>query len=135
FPCPKFAPIVCMSKSPKINSTTSKRIARRTADGGIMGGLSINAASPARNGAIGNAQSGLQPNRQDANMAFPKQNDFGSEQASKAMLDGLTSRIREELRKRIMERIEPDIEAAVDASLSAFKATIESYRDPVHMRD
>jgi hypothetical protein len=51
------------------------------------------------------------------------------------MLDGLTSRIRDALRQRILDRIEPDIQAAVDAGLASFKATIESYRDPMHMRD
>lgn len=61
--------------------------------------------------------------------------NFDHDQASKAMLDGLTSRIRDELRKRILERIEPDIEAAVEASLASFKTTIETWRDPMHMRD
>jgi len=61
--------------------------------------------------------------------------DFSSEEASRAMLDGLTSRIRDELRKRIMERIEPDISAAVAAGLASFKATIEAYREPHNMRD
>lgn len=51
------------------------------------------------------------------------------------MLDGLTSRIRDELRKRILENLEPDIQTAVDAGLASFKATIESYRDHMHMRD
>ena len=51
------------------------------------------------------------------------------------MLDGLTSRIRDELRKRILESLEPDIQTAVDAGLASFKATIEGYRDPMHMRD
>lgn len=60
---------------------------------------------------------------------------FTGEDASKAMLEGLTSRIREELRKRIVARLEPDIEEAVDAGLAAFKATIESYRDYGPMRD
>jgi hypothetical protein len=61
--------------------------------------------------------------------------EFTGDQAQRAMLEGLTSRIRDELRKRIMQRIEPDIEAAVDAGLAAFKATVESYRDPMMMRD
>lgn len=61
--------------------------------------------------------------------------NFDAEEASKAMLDGLTSRIRNELRKRILERIEPDIEAAVNAGLAAFKTTIETWREPHNMRD
>ncbi len=60
---------------------------------------------------------------------------FSSDEASKAMLEGLTSHVRSELRKRIMERIEPDIEQAVDAGLASFKAAIETYRDPHNMRD
>lgn len=60
---------------------------------------------------------------------------FTGEQASKAMLEGLTSRIREELKRRILERIEPDVDAAVEASLQAFKVTIESYREAHNMRD
>lgn len=67
-------------------------------------------------------------------MAFNRP-PLDSEEASKAMLDGLTSRIRQELRKRILESIEPDVEAAIDASLAAFKASIETWRDPMHMRD
>lgn len=60
---------------------------------------------------------------------------FTGEEASQAMLDGLTSRIRDELRKLILERLEPDIQTAVDAGLASLKATIESYRDPMQMRD
>lgn len=60
---------------------------------------------------------------------------FTGEEASRAMIDGLTSRIRDELRRIIMARIEPDIQAAIDAGLDSFKATIESYRDPMMMRD
>jgi hypothetical protein len=57
------------------------------------------------------------------------------DEASRAMLDGLTSRIRSELRELILKRIEPDIEAAIDASIDALKLTIESYRDPAYLRD
>jgi hypothetical protein len=60
---------------------------------------------------------------------------FTGEEASKAMLEGLTSRIRSELKARILERIEPDVNAAVDAALDGLKAGIESYRDHAHMRD
>lgn len=60
--------------------------------------------------------------------------DFTSEEASRAMLNGLTSRIRDALRKRILESIEPDIEAAINAGLESFKATIESYREHENMR-
>lgn len=58
-----------------------------------------------------------------------------SDDASKAMLDGLTSMVRQRLRERILEVVEPEIEAAVDAALGQFKASIETYRDPLHMRD
>jgi len=61
--------------------------------------------------------------------------DLTGPTAEKAMIEGLTSCIRNELRKRIMERIEPDINAAVDAGIAAFKTTIESWRDPETMRD
>jgi actin-related protein len=60
---------------------------------------------------------------------------FTGEDASKAMLEGLTSRIRSELKARILERIEPDVNAAVDAALDGFKGAIESYRDYAQMRD
>ena len=60
---------------------------------------------------------------------------FDSTKASQAMLDGLTTLIRDELRLRIMEKIEPDIDAALDAGLAAFKITIESYREPHNLRD
>jgi hypothetical protein len=68
-------------------------------------------------------------------MASNRNLSFTGEEASRAMLDGLTSRIRQELRKLILERLEPDIQTAVDAGLAAFKATIESYHEPMHMRD
>jgi hypothetical protein len=68
-------------------------------------------------------------------MAIGTNLNFTGEDASRAMLEGLTNRIRDELRVLILERLEPDIQTAVDAGLSAFKATIESYRDPMHMRD
>lgn len=58
-----------------------------------------------------------------------------SKDASEAMLDGLTSMIREKIRERIMAVIQPDVDAAVDAALDTFKTTIETYRDPMHMRD
>ncbi len=61
--------------------------------------------------------------------------DFTGEEASRAMLDGLTSRIRDALRKRILESLEPDIQAAIDAGLSSFKAAIESYHEAHNMRD
>ena len=61
--------------------------------------------------------------------------EFTGEEASRAMLDGLMSRIRSELREIILARIEPDIEAAITASLSAFEAAIYSYRDAPGMRD
>lgn len=60
---------------------------------------------------------------------------FTGEEAAKAMLDGLTSRIRTELKARILERIDPDVNAAVDAALDGFKTAIESYRDYAHMQD
>jgi hypothetical protein len=60
---------------------------------------------------------------------------FTGEEASKAMLEGLTSRIRSELKARILERIEPDVNAAVDAALDGLKTAIESYRDHANMRD
>jgi hypothetical protein len=41
---------------------------------------------------------------------------FTGEEASKAMLDGLISRVREGLRQRILESIEPDITAAAFSS-------------------
>ena len=68
-------------------------------------------------------------------MALPEASPFTGEAASRAMLDGLTSTIRDELRKRILERIEPDIQAAVNAGLESFKVTIESYRENGPMRD
>lgn len=58
-----------------------------------------------------------------------------STEASEAMLDGLTERIRAELRKKIVERIEPDINAAIDAAMESFKIAIEAHRDHYHMQD
>ena len=58
-----------------------------------------------------------------------------SYEASNVMLDALTARIRAELRSRILKSIEPDVEAALDEALKAFKATIETYREPHNMRD
>lgn len=60
---------------------------------------------------------------------------FTGEEASKAMLEGLTSRIRSELKARILERIEPDVNAALDAALEGLKAAIHSYRDHAQLRD
>jgi hypothetical protein len=66
-----------------------------------------------------------------ANTAFT----FTGEDASRAMLEGLTSRIREALRTRILERLEPDIEQAIEAGVASFKATVEGYKDFAHMRE
>ncbi len=60
---------------------------------------------------------------------------FTSEMATKAMLDGLTDRIRSDLKARILEKIEPDINAAVEASIESLKLAIESHRDYTHMQD
>jgi hypothetical protein len=60
---------------------------------------------------------------------------FTGEEASKAMLDGLISRVREGLRQRILESIEPDITAAVDAGVESLKVAIQSYRDYAGARD
>lgn len=60
---------------------------------------------------------------------------FTGEEAQKAMLDGLISRIRSELRERIIASIEPDIAAAIDAAIDGFKVGIESYREAHNMRD
>lgn len=57
------------------------------------------------------------------------------DEASKAMLDGLTNLIRDKLRERIMARLKPDIDAAIEEALSAFKVTIESYHEMQYMRD
>lgn len=58
-----------------------------------------------------------------------------SDEASKAMLAGLTELIRDKLRARIMDRIKPDVDAAVDEALAQFKTTIEGYREPHNMRN
>ena len=58
-----------------------------------------------------------------------------SDETSKAMLEGLTDLIRDKLRERIMAKIQPDIDAAVEEALASFKTTIESYREPMYMRD
>ena len=58
-----------------------------------------------------------------------------SDEASKAMLNGLTNLIRDKLRERIMASIKSDIDAAVEEALASFKTTIESYREPEYMRD
>jgi hypothetical protein len=60
---------------------------------------------------------------------------FAGDEVSKAMLDGLTSRIRTELKAIILERIESDVNAAVDAAIDGLKTAIETYRDHVSMRD
>jgi hypothetical protein len=60
---------------------------------------------------------------------------FTGEEASKAMLEGLTSRIRSELKAIILARIEPDVDAAVEAGLEGLKAAIHSYREHSQMRD
>lgn len=60
---------------------------------------------------------------------------FTGEEASKAMLEGLMSRIRTELKDHILARIDSDVDSAVDAALESFQAAIHSYRDPMHMRD
>lgn len=52
-----------------------------------------------------------------------------SEEISKAMLDGLTSRIRDELRKKILESIEPDLNAALDAAVASLKIAIQQHHD------
>lgn len=58
-----------------------------------------------------------------------------AEEASKAMLDGLTSHIRSALKDRIMARLQPDIDAAIDAGMETFKAAIQSYHEAHNMRD
>jgi hypothetical protein len=71
-------------------------------------------------------------------MAMDRFGDDGpmiGQASSKAMLDGLTNMVRDNLRKRIVEKIQPDIDAAVEDALASFKAAIETYRDPLHMRD
>jgi len=60
---------------------------------------------------------------------------FTGEEASKAMLDGLTSHIRAALKDKIMERLQPDIDAAIDAGMETFKAAIQSYHEARNMRD
>jgi hypothetical protein len=57
------------------------------------------------------------------------------DEASKAMLQGLTALIRTKLRERILESIEADIEAAIDGALQSFEASIHSFRDHGDMRD
>ena len=58
-----------------------------------------------------------------------------TEDSNKAMLNGLISEIRSRLRERIMERINPDIDSAIETALESFKASIETWRDPINMRD
>ena len=58
-----------------------------------------------------------------------------SKQAHDAMLNGLTEMIRKRLRERILERLEPDLEAAIDAGMEAFKASIQTMRNPAELRD
>lgn len=68
-------------------------------------------------------------------MALFSQSPITSEEASRAMLDGLTDLIRNKLRERILARIRPDIDAAVEEALEAFKITIQSYSEAHYMRD
>ena len=56
-------------------------------------------------------------------------------EASQAMLDGLTERIRFALKARIYESIAPDVEAVVETTLSSMKLAIESYQDHAQMRN
>lgn len=58
-----------------------------------------------------------------------------SDTVSKAMLDGLISRIRDELRNRILESINPEIEAAIDAALKSFDVAIKGYHEPHELRN
>lgn len=58
-----------------------------------------------------------------------------SDEVAKAMLDGLTDRIRKELKERIVKSIEPDINAAVDAALESFKVAIKAHHDDCYMQD
>jgi hypothetical protein len=58
-----------------------------------------------------------------------------SVQVQEAMLSGLTGMVRKRLRERILEQLEPDLEAAIDAAMDAFKATIETWRNPAELRD
>lgn len=51
------------------------------------------------------------------------------------MLKGLEEGIRSRLRERILERIKPDIDAAINETMEALKATIQTYREPLHLRD
>lgn len=67
-------------------------------------------------------------------MSIQKLN-LSSDDVHAAMLRGLQDSIRSELRRRILESIEPDITSAIDAALDGFKASIESYRDPIKMQD
>jgi hypothetical protein len=60
---------------------------------------------------------------------------LNSDEASRAMIDGLTGRIRDELRKKILERIEPDLESAIDAAMEAFKLTVATWREPINLRE
>jgi hypothetical protein len=57
-----------------------------------------------------------------------------SDEASGAMVNGLTNLIRDRLRERIMERLQPDIDAAVEQAMGTFKTTIESYHEPHNMQ-
>lgn len=52
------------------------------------------------------------------------------EDASQAMLAGLTELIRRNLRARILEAIEPAIQHAIEAACETFKANVESMMDP-----
>lgn len=57
-----------------------------------------------------------------------------SDDAQRAMLDGLMDRVRDGLRERIMVAIKPDIDAAVEAACKSLEVAVHSYMEPMHMR-